>query len=185
MDIFKRITEAHAGQWEDVSYEQLVAELELDEEYVPYAPPTKQRKQLPVRRFRRSAEYKRTYLEKIRNNSTFKNKLHFFMEAKRHNPMGQINSEDSFFTAGGIYKNAIPDLRHFHISFDISIVYRVGNEGGEPVVYLYGFYTHDELGTGTKRSINKQSANAKKFQTFAFEGARKLRDRLGIKFEMM
>ena len=183
MDIFKRILESHAGEWEDVSYEQLVEELELDEEYTPYQ--KKQRKEPPFRRFRRCAEYTRTYLEKIVSNQVFKNKLHHFMEIKRNNPTTPINSgEDRMFTGGGNYKNAIPNLRHYHISFDISILYRVENEGGEPVVYLYGFYTHDELGIGSPSSPTKQKAMARKFQNTQFESARRLRDRLGLLFLM-
>lgn len=183
MNAFERIIEAHLGEWEDVSYDQLIEELELDEQYVPYK--QKQQKEVPFRRFRRSADYKRTYLEKIKGNQVFKNKLHHFMEVKRHNPNAPVNaSEDRMFTSGGIFKNAIANLRHYHISYDISIVYRVEMDGGEPVVYLYGFYTHDELGTGSPSSIPKQRAMSQKFKTFTFEDARKLRDRLGIVFTM-
>lgn len=117
--------------------------------------------------FRRSPEYKETYLTKIKPSTSLKSKFREFMEIKRHNPLQPFGSSDKPFTGGGIFANAIPGLKHAHISFDLSIVYRV--EGRNPTeVYLYGFYTHDDLGTGQPPSRPKQNSMARSFKNRTF-----------------
>lgn len=179
----KKILETHKlNQWEDVTFEQLVEELELDEAYEPHQKKQAGQQQ-PFRRFRRSPEYAATYDKLIKSNQTYKNKLHHFMEVKRHNPNTPVNANDDRPFAGeGAFRSVIPNIAHYHISYNISIVYRVVNEGGEPIVYLYGFYTHDDLGTGMPANKNRQKVMAGRFKNFTFENARRLRDRLGMHF---
>ena len=115
--------------------------------------------------FRRSELYKQTYLDKVLPNPTVKNKFRDFMEVKRNDPNQSFGSSDKPFASAGHFSKAIPGVRHAHITHDLSIVYKVtGNE-----VFLYGFFTHDELGTGQPANINRQKSAAKKIsnQNFA------------------
>lgn len=114
--------------------------------------------------FRRSGSYKETYLEKIYPNPSLKKKFATFMDIKRKDPNAQAGGSDTTFTSGGPFIREVPGLKHAHITQDISIVYKVvGNE-----VYLYGFYTHKELGTGQPQNINRERAMAKKFAATNF-----------------
>lgn len=175
---WQRILESHYGEWEDVGYEQLIEELELDEafDYVPYQTKTKVKKEPPFRRFRRSADYKRTYEEKILPHEALRKKLRVFMDEKRADPKKKISKEEEPFAAGAPIGKTIPGIWKTKMTYDLSLVYRVAGD----VVYLYGFYTHDEL--GTDGSIPQQQKMAKRFKDMTFESARRLRDRLGIVF---
>jgi hypothetical protein len=114
--------------------------------------------------FRRSEPYKETYLERIAPHPGLRAKFRDFMEVKRNNPMQQFGSSDKFFRGGGNFINAVPGLRHAHITPDLSIVYKiVGNQ-----IYLYGFYTHDELGTGQPSSVPRQKSIAGRFAKTQF-----------------
>lgn len=114
--------------------------------------------------FRRSDLYKDTYLTKVLPYASVKNKFREFMEVKRQNPNQPFGSSDKAFTGSGNFSAAVPGLRHAHITFDLSVVYRVaGNE-----VYLYGFFTHDELGTGQPPSMNRQKSAAARFRNTNF-----------------
>ena len=75
--------------------------------------------------FRRSPEYQETYLNKIKNNETLKAKFRDFMELKRHNPLQPFGSSDKPFKGDGFFSNAVPGIKHAHITHDISIVYKV------------------------------------------------------------
>lgn len=115
-------------------------------------------------RFRRSPEYKETYLEKIINNPVLKRKFASFMDLKRNDPEGVFSKHDKGFVAKGHFPREVPGIRKTHIGNDISIVYKVvGNE-----VYLYGFYSHDDLGTGDPESQPTQRRMAKKFKSMSF-----------------
>lgn len=118
--------------------------------------------------FRRSPEYQETYLSKIKNNEQLKAKFREFMELKRNNPLQPFGSSDKQFRGDGYFTNAVPGLKHAHITYDLSIVYKV--EGRNPTeVYLYGFYTHDDLGTGQPSNKNKQSNMARSFSRRTFK----------------
>lgn len=114
--------------------------------------------------FMRGADYNRTYLERVKPYAPVRAKFREFMEIKRNNPNSQFGSSDKPFRSSGKFINQVPGLRHAHITFDLSIVYKVVNG----VVYLYGFYTHDELGTGQPANINKQDSMAGRFSRMAF-----------------
>lgn len=108
--------------------------------------------------FRRSELYKQTYLDKVLANPTLKNKFRDFMEVKRNNPNASFGSSDKPFVSVGHFAKAVPGIRHAHITHDLSVVYKViGNE-----VFLFGFFTHDELGTGQPANINKQKSSARR-----------------------
>lgn len=177
-DAIERIIESHYGEWEDVSFEQLMAELELDEafEYTPYQKNVKSAKEPGFRRFRRSADYNRTYEEKILPHEGLRKKLRTFMQEKRADPNKRVTKDQEAFTAGAPIANAVPGLLKDKITYDLSLVFRVSGD----VIYLYGFYTHDEL--GTDGSIPQQRKMAERFKAMQFESARRLRDRLGMWF---
>lgn len=114
--------------------------------------------------FRRSSLYKDTYLSRIKSNEKLKAKFRDFMEVKRTDPQQPFGSSDKSFIGAGNFAKAVPGLRHAHITFDLSIVYKVvGNE-----VYLYGFFTHDELGTGQPPNMNRQKSTATRFSNQSF-----------------
>jgi hypothetical protein len=118
--------------------------------------------------FRRCQEYNATYLLKIKVNEALKAKFRSFMELKRNNPTEPFGKVDKSFMSGGNFQSAIPGLKHAHINFNISIVYRIVQTSGITEIYLYGFYTHDELGTGQPPNINKQRSIAQRFKNFKF-----------------
>lgn len=117
--------------------------------------------------FKRSPAYQETYLSKIYPYPKLRAKFRDFMELKRHNPMQPFGASDKHFKSGWQFDDVVPGIKHAHITHDISIVYEYKN--GE--IYLYGFYTHDELGTGQPPNINKQKSMATRFanQTFVEE----------------
>lgn len=117
--------------------------------------------------FKKSPDYKPTYMDRVKNYPAIRARLRDFMEIKRHNPMQPVGSSDKLFSGEGKFSNAVPGLRHAHLTFDLSVVYRV--EGKNPtVVYLYGFYTHDDLGTGQPSNRNRQSSMSARFQSSTF-----------------
>ena len=75
----------------------------------------------------------------------------------------QFGSSDKLFTPDSPLGRSVPSLRHIHITHDISLVYRI--HGGNPTyVDLYGFYTHDDLGSapggGSKpRTLNRMAGH--------------------------
>lgn len=73
---------------------------------------------------------------------------------------------DRRFRSGGHLTGKVHDISHAHLTFDISIVYRIENN----ILYLYGLYTHDELGTGTPSNINRQDQMASAWANTSFSG---------------
>jgi mRNA-degrading endonuclease YafQ of YafQ-DinJ toxin-antitoxin module len=119
---------------------------------------------MPEVKFFRSEAYKETYLNKIRPHNGLKTKFRSFMDLKRQDPKAPFGNDDYAFTSNAPIGNAVPGLRHAHINRDISIIYRVDNNN----VYLYGFYRHDDIGTGTPAKKNLQQTAATKFQSTTF-----------------
>lgn len=108
--------------------------------------------------FMRGDLYNATYAVKVQPYPAIRKKFRDFMELKRSNPTAPFGGSDKTFNSDGFFSAAVPGLRHAHITFDLSIVYKVvGNQ-----IYLYGFFTHDDLGTGQPRNINRQKNAAKR-----------------------
>jgi len=78
--------------------------------------------------------------------------------------MAVFGQNDKAFMSGGHYSKAVPGLRKAHLNLDISIVYKINGN----IMYLYGFYKHDELGTGQPPNINKQSSMATQLANVSF-----------------
>lgn len=106
--------------------------------------------------FRRAPLYQRTKALRVDPYDKIRRKFQEFMHTKRANPIAMFGSKDQPFVGSGRYGQAIPGLRHAHITHDLSIVYRIA--GRE--IYLYGFFTHDDLGTGTPPNLKRQEAMA-------------------------
>lgn len=113
--------------------------------------------------FRRSGLYRKTKAMRVDPYDKVRRKFQEFMHAKRNDPRAPFGSSDKPFVGQGKFSQQIPGLRHAHITHDVSVVYRaVGNQ-----IYLYGFFTHDDLGTGTPPNLKRQGALA---QTLANQG---------------
>lgn len=86
------------------------------------------------------------------------------METKRTDPNQPFGSSDTPFRSSGHFGTQVPGLKHAHITHDLSIVYKTqGNQ-----VFLYGFFTHNDLGTGSPANMRKQSSAATQFKNQPF-----------------
>jgi hypothetical protein len=86
------------------------------------------------------------------------------MEIKRANPNGSFGSSDKPFVQKGVIAGHVPGLKHAHLTHDLSLVYKVEQNQ----VFLYGFFTHDELGTGQPASIQRQKSTGQRFSNQNF-----------------
>jgi mRNA-degrading endonuclease YafQ of YafQ-DinJ toxin-antitoxin module len=112
---------------------------------------------------RQGPDFDKTF-QKISQRSSAVNKFEQFKQMKQDpmqlmTPMG---ANDKLFEPSGILGREIPSLRHVHITHDISLVYRI--HGANPTyVDLYGFYSHDDLGTapggGSKKRMQQAVAD--------------------------
>lgn len=104
----------------------------------------------------RGSEYYRTR-EKIATSASLSRKFAQFIDTKRKAPHAPIEGgNDTPFTSSGLY--GALKLWHYHINADLSVVYRV--EDVSPTrthIYIYGIYSHNDLGTGNpaKRQTQK------------------------------
>lgn len=110
-------------------------------------------------KFRRCPLYKETYLTRIKPYPKLREKLRQFMEIKRQQPDQPFGGSDKFFKPGFMYFSAIPGIRHAHITHDLSVVYRIGKANE---IWLYGIFTHDDLGIGTPANLKRQQAMSTK-----------------------
>lgn len=89
--------------------------------------------------------------------------LEKFQQLKSQNPQQQYGGSDKPFTGGGNFSG----LSHAHLTHDVSLVYRWDSAHRE--FKLYGFYTHDDLGTGTPPQLRKQENVGGRLQGQVFE----------------
>lgn len=113
-----------------------------------------------VQFIRSEPEYRATYMNRVYRNQATRAALRRFMGTKRQNPQQMVSAEDTPFRSDGHFGRAIPGVAHAHLGLDLSIVYLVVGRK----IFLYGFYTHDELGTGQPPNINKQKSMAVRFK---------------------
>lgn len=112
--------------------------------------------------------FDQTWRNRSENNASLRNKLEQFVKIKSQDPTASFGASDKPFKSGGFFTNAIPKLRHAHLTHDLSLVYAM--EGGtDPVIRLYGVFSHDDLGTGNPPNKNRQRNMSAQFagQTFA------------------
>lgn len=58
-------------------------------------------------------------------------------------------------------------LSHAHVTHDVSLVYKYQSSSNQ--FKLYGFYTHDDLGTGTPANVRKQATVGGRLRNQQFE----------------
>lgn len=109
-------------------------------------------------RFIRTKDYQDTKEERVYPNAAARSGLHRFLELKRQNPREPVDKDDYPLT--GPYAEELPGLMHTKIAWDVELIYRVIDDN---TIALYGFYTHDELGFGSKPNRNKARQMAKRF----------------------
>lgn len=86
-----------------------------------------------------------------------------WLKAKLNEPLKLIGN-DKPFSGGGHYAG----LSHAHLGGDVSIVYKL--EGKDPrKLKLFGFYSHDELGTGQPAKQKIQQKVSRRLTTQVFE----------------
>ena len=119
--------------------------------------------------FQVSPLFRQTFVEKSKNNPVLADKLDQFVKYKTASPYQMFGSNDKPFRAGGFFSNAVPKIKHAHLTHDISVVYTV-EPGPKPIIRLYGLFSHDDLGTGTPSNINRQKSMAAQFARQAFGG---------------
>ena len=100
---------------------------------------------------------------KDRHEQTVLQNLKKFLEFKVENPMARYGGSDYAFSGGG----NLSGYSHAHLNRDKSLVYRIANN----IIYLYGIFTHGELGTGTPSNNNKQQSMKSKFDNQDFAAA--------------
>ena len=110
--------------------------------------------------FLRGNDFRRTYDEKVLPFEQIRKKLRQFMHTKRENPQQSFGASDKHFVSAGPYAG----LRHAHLTQDLSVVYNVINK----TVFLYGFYTHQDLGTGNPPKFGNQKTMSTKFKNTKF-----------------
>jgi mRNA-degrading endonuclease YafQ of YafQ-DinJ toxin-antitoxin module len=81
-------------------------------------------------------------------NQQVKSKFKDFLKWKEQNPLEKFGSSDYPFSGAG----NLQGYWHAKLTFDVSIIYR--QEKG--VIYLYGVFSHDDIGTGQPSNITKQ-----------------------------
>lgn len=109
-----------------------------------------------------------TFKKSAKRHPEIQEKFKKFVQFKSKNPTAQFGASDKPFVGKGSFGRMLPGLMHAHLNSDVSIVYKVS--GTNPTtIYLYGFYSHSELGTGTPPNLNKQQSAAQKFSNTTFE----------------
>lgn len=106
-------------------------------------------------RFQTGPLFDQTWQARSQNNASLQNKLTQFVQVKSQDPTASFGASDKPFKSGGFFTNAIPKLKHAHLTHDLSLVY-VLEGGADPVIRLYGIFSHDDLGTGTPPNLNRQ-----------------------------
>lgn len=91
-----------------------------------------------------------------------------FLNTKKENKMAPYGASDKACASAGHFHRMIPGIRHAHLTHDLSIFYSL--HGSNPtIIRLYGFFTHDESGTGQPPGIRVQQSLSKKFQSQDFQ----------------
>ena len=117
--------------------------------------------------FQVSPLFRETLASKTQSNTALRDKVEQFIRIKTQDPTQQFGSSDKPFRSGGIFSNAVPKIRHAHLTHDLSMVYTVSG-GDNPVIRLYGIFSHDDMGTGQPQNLNRQRGVASQFAGQSF-----------------
>lgn len=114
--------------------------------------------------FKKSKQFDLTFSKWSENNSSLKQKLVDFINTKSNNPIEKFGASDYPFSNTGSYSG----LQHAHLTQDLSLVYSIA--GSNPVdIFLYGIYSHAELGTSRPPNIKVQKSMGTKIKNMFFE----------------
>jgi len=84
-----------------------------------------------------------------------------FKKTKEANAMASFGSKDRPYSGDGPLPSHKPKLIHAGMTWDISLIYSLSGQNPH-VISLYGFFTHDESGTGTPAKVKLQKALVQK-----------------------
>lgn len=88
-------------------------------------------------------------------------KVFAFIDHKSANPMAPYGGSDTGFTPDGPIGLLKQNIKHAHLTQDVSLVYRV--HGANPrILDLIGIFSHKESGTGNASNIRIQQQLATK-----------------------
>jgi hypothetical protein len=87
--------------------------------------------------------------------------LKSFLDSRRN---GSSGGQEYRFASNAPIGKAVPGIAHYHVTQDLSLVYRT--EGN--TTYLFGIYSHADLGTGTPPKIKTQQSAATRFSNMSF-----------------
>jgi len=107
---------------------------------------------------KKSSLFDQSLVTKAQSAPGISDKIKEFLNFKINNP-GRVIGNDKPFASAGPIARALPKLRHYHLTRDLSLFYSM--EGRAPaVIKLYGVFSHSDSGTGTPGNINKQKSFA-------------------------
>lgn len=113
-------------------------------------------------------EYCPKFEETRRKYPNASEKLADFLRSKKENKLQPYGSKDYPFNPKAPLGDAVPGLKHAHITQDLSVFYTIG--GSNPsVIKLYGIFSHQDSGTGNAPNVRVQQTLGKslKGQRFA------------------
>jgi hypothetical protein len=119
-----------------------------------------------------SDDFNKTLVKFADQKDRIKLELRKFVDFKNSNPAnGSVagvysgfGDSDRRFRSKGKFANKIDGISHAHLTHNISIVYLVD----DGVLYLYGIYSHDDIGTGSPGNINRQEQMATRWANMNF-----------------
>ena len=119
-----------------------------------------------------SDDFNKTLVKFSDQKDRIKLELRKFIDFKNSSPAnGSVpgvysgfGDRDKRFRTKGKFGNKIDGISHAHLTHNISIVYLIDNS----VLYLYGIYSHDDIGTGSPANINRQEQMATRWANMNF-----------------
>jgi hypothetical protein len=119
-----------------------------------------------------SDDFNKTLVKFADQKDRIKLELKKFVDFKNSNPAnGSVagvysgfGDSDRRFRSKGKFANKIDGISHAHLTHNVSIVYLIDNG----VLYLYGIYSHDDIGTGSPGNINRQEQMATRWANMKF-----------------
>jgi len=106
-------------------------------------------------------DYKKTF-EKYR--SQVDKRWLVWLAAKIPDPLRQVGRTDYPFSSSGNYSG----LSHAHLTKDISVVYKVSGKSPRNLK-IFGFFSHEDLGTGAPPKLSVQRAVGNRLLGQVFE----------------
>lgn len=88
-----------------------------------------------------------------------------FVDAKKNDPLAVYGSRDYPYRGGDL---AATKTSHALLRKDMYIIYRLSGKN-PTTIFLYGFTTHEDSGTGSPPKQAKQQSFAKQLQNMEFQ----------------